>query len=110
VAKKNSNADRARITGEALVYLALGKACYKLQDYLLDEIIPGAKKKSNRKIQVPKIDRQAIQKTLEAALGVTIATIEGRTFQVADKFADRNSIGVGLSARRFELEEVKTPS
>jgi hypothetical protein len=33
----------------------------------------------------------------------------GKKFRVSDKFADRNSIGVGLSARRYELEEIDTP-
>ncbi len=33
----------------------------------------------------------------------------GKKFKVSDKFENRNSIGVGLSARRFELEEIETP-
>lgn len=71
-----------------------GKERYKAADAALDALL--AKKKPGSVIKLP-----AGSKVAE--------DLRGKKFRVVDKFADRNSIGVGLNARRFELEEVTEP-
>jgi hypothetical protein len=36
-------------------------------------------------------------------------SLRKQKFRVVDKFASRNSIGVGVSARRYELEPIVEP-
>jgi hypothetical protein len=38
-----------------------------------------------------------------------IAELRGRTFKLVDKYETRNSVNVGMNARRFELKEVTQP-
>lgn len=72
--------------------LALGKKFYKRADAALDELLKTAK--AGDVIVLP--DRRPVPSLLR-----------GKKFRVIDKFEKKNSIGVGLSARRFELEEVE---
>jgi hypothetical protein len=106
--KKLTSAELSKLASEALVSLALGKAYYKHQDHLVEALLDATKKRRDLKFAV-KVDRAAVKKQLDSALEMICATIDGKTFAIADKFEDRNSIGVGLSARRYELEEVTAP-
>lgn len=71
-----------------------GKERYKAADAALDALLE--KKKAGAVIKLP------------ATKGMP-EDLRGKKFRVVDKFKSRNSIGVGLSARRFELEEVNEP-
>ncbi|MCU1338861.1 MAG: hypothetical protein JWO19_4442 [Bryobacterales bacterium] len=77
-----------------VVSLARGKFYYKKADAALDALLKQAK--TGDVIVLPN------EKPVPTAY-------RGKTFRVTDKFASKNSIGVGLSARRFELEEIATP-
>lgn len=71
-----------------------GKERYKAADAALDALLE--KKKAGAVIKLP--------------IGKEVAEeLRGKKFRVVDKFKSRNSIGVGLNARRFELEEVTEP-
>lgn len=106
--KKLSSAELSKLASEALVSLALGKACYKHQDHLVETILANTRRKADEKLRV-KVDRKKIEEQLELLVAEAAATLDGKTYRIADKFEERNSIGVGLSARRYELEEVTAP-
>jgi hypothetical protein len=74
--------------------LADGKKFYKEADAALEALLLKAK--------VGEVITLADEKPIPVDL-------RGKKFQVIDKFAKKNSIGVGLSARRYELEEVTAP-
>jgi hypothetical protein len=93
---------REQAATEHVVFLALGKACYKYADVQLEMLLA----KRNRTAIGLKLDRKEVNKRIQEALDLIFATVQGRRFRVSDKFAGRNSIPVGQSARRFELEEV----
>lgn len=92
-------AKKPRLTAPDLALLHLhslaeGKSRYKIADSALDALLE--KKKAGAVIKLPS--------------GKEVAeNLRGRKFRVVDKFKSRNSIGVGLNARRFELEEVNEP-
>lgn len=74
--------------------LAEGKKQYKLADAALDALV----------------DQLRVGQVIELPKTFKIPEdLRGKKFAIADKFAKRNSIGVGLSARRFEVEEVTNP-
>lgn len=64
-----------------------GKDFYKIADELLDELV--AKMKPGQVVKIPH------------------GKLAGKSFRLVDKFAQKNRIGVGMSARRYEFEEVK---
>lgn len=90
-----------------VVELAEGKFHYKTADAALDVLLQQVK--AGEVITLPK------ERFVSVATDAAIRKLEipselrGKKFLVKDKFADRNSIGVGLSARRFELEELTSP-
>jgi hypothetical protein len=86
-----SNAELAALHVAALTD---GKARYKEADAALDALLKQAK--------VGEVITLPNQKPIPVDL-------RGKKFVISDKFAKRNSIGVGLSARRYELEELATP-
>lgn len=53
----------------------------------------------------------ALEKLIKAGDEVLIDSgkLKGKKFKLVDKFEGKNRIGVGLSARRFELEEISQP-
>ena len=106
---KLSAKERARLVAEHLVLLNLGKSCYKRADSLLDLIADTSNRHEPVKLSKRALGRKAIAAQLREAQKLIVATIEGRKFAVADKFASRNSIPVGQNARRFEIAEVTTP-
>lgn len=77
-----------------LTALGKGKAQYKRSDAALDALL--------QKVKPGEVI------TLPDAPGV-LAALRGKKFKVVDKFEKKNQIGVGLSARRFELGEVTEP-
>jgi hypothetical protein len=77
-----------------VVSLARGKMYYKKADAALDALLRHAK--TGDEIILPS------EKPVPPAY-------RGKKFRVTDKFESRNSIGVGLSARRYELEEIAQP-
>jgi hypothetical protein len=77
-----------------VVSLARGKMYYKKADAALDALLKQAK--TGDLIVLP--DEKPVP-----------IAYRGKKFRVTDKFESRNSIGVGLSARRFELEELTEP-
>lgn len=104
-----SPADKKQRVAEHLILLALGKACYKGSDSLLELLLMDLKPGEPVKITKRSLSKKAIAKSLRDTLGLVCATVEGRKFVVRDKFAERNSIPVGQNARRYELEEISTP-
>lgn len=100
--RKLGSADLAALH---LFRLGAAKSGYKISDSALEALIekscPRCKSCGARKagaiITLPA--RRSIPKELR-----------GRKVRVIDKFADRNSIGVGMNARRFELDDVIEPS
>jgi hypothetical protein len=103
-AKLSAN-ERAQIFAEHLVMLNLGKACYKRADALLEVALLQPNRHEPAKITKRRLGRKAIAKRLRDAMNLITATVEGRKFVISDKFANRNSVAVGQSARRFEIEE-----
>ncbi len=107
---KLSQKERAQIFAEHLIMLNLGKSCYKRADSLLEVLTLF---QSNRDVPVKitrrSLGRKAIAAKLREAQNLIVATINGKQFVISDKFANRNSIPVGQSARRFEVEEVQAP-
>lgn len=98
--------ERAKLYAEHLVMLALGKACYKRADALLEVILlQPSRYEPTPKITRRRLGQKAISVKLREALKLVAATVEGRRFAVADKFANRNSVPVGQNARRFEIDE-----
>lgn len=91
---KTSTSDAAQLAALHVSALAEGKAKYKIADAALDALLK--KKKPGDEILLP--DAKPIPTELR-----------GKKFRVEDKFSKKNSIGVGLSARRFELKEVTQP-
>lgn len=93
MAKKKSPNDKlspAELAGIHVSSLAAGKAGYKTADFALEELL----KKADVG-QVFTIPSDFEDKDLR-----------GKKFCVKDKFAGKNSIPVGQSVRRYELEEV----
>lgn len=86
-----SNGELAAIYVAAL---ADGKKFYKQADLALDQLLTQAK--------VGELI------TLPTAKPIPV-DLRGKKFQIEDKFAKKNSIGVGQSARRYELKELKQP-
>jgi hypothetical protein len=82
--------DTATLAARHVVSLARGKSHYKKADAALDALL--TKAKAGDVITLP--DQKPVRKA---------------KFRVIDKFASRNSIGVGLSARRYELEPIVEP-
>ena len=74
--------------------LADGKKFYKEADAALEALLKQAK--------VGEVIALPVEKPIPVGL-------RGKKFAITDKFEKRNSIGVGLSARRYELEEVTQP-
>lgn len=72
-----------------LVGMKLGKQHYGAADAALDALL--LKRKAGAVLTLPKTEEVPEE-------------FRGKKFQVVDKFADCNSIGVGRKARRFELE------
>lgn len=99
--------DRARFCAEHLVMLALGKACYKHSDVLQEFLLLHIKPEHRIRITRQHLGRKVIARMVRKALALACSTIEGKTYQVSDKFANRNSIPVGQNARRFEFKEVQ---
>ena len=77
-----------------VVSLDRGKKYYKKADAALDALLQQSK--AGDVISLP--DAAPVPKELR-----------GKKFRVTDKFEKKNSIGVGLSARRYELEEISQP-
>lgn len=77
-----------------VVSLARGKKYYKRADAALDALLQQVK--AGDVVSLP--DAAPVPKELR-----------GKKFSVVDKFEKKNSIGVGLSARRYELEEITQP-
>lgn len=102
---KLSASERASLYAEHLVMLALGKACYKRADALLEVALSQTNRYEPAKITKRRLGRKAIAIRLREALKLITSTIEGRRFAISDKFANRNSVPVGQNARRFEIEE-----
>jgi len=75
--------------------LAEGKLRYKQSDVLLEALL--------KVVKVGEIIALPEAKPIPVDL-------RGKKFRVIDKFAKKNSIGVGLSARRYEVEEVEEVS
>jgi hypothetical protein len=98
---------RGLMYAEHLTLLALGKACYKRADVILDVLLQHRVENEVVKITSRRLSKKEISKTLREALKLIFVTIEGKNFAIRDKFADRNSIGVGQSARRFEIDEIE---
>lgn len=86
--------DPGILAARHLSALAKGKAHYKKSDAALDALLK--QKKAGDIVILP--DGHP-----------TPAALRGKKFIVVDKFENRNSIGVGLSARRFEMEELTEP-
>ena len=108
-APKLSPKERAQVTAEHLILLHLGKSCYKRSDWLAEILIAQTDRHKPVKITRRSLGRKAIAAKLREAQKLVVATIEGKSFAVADKFAKRNSIPVGQNARRFEIEEITVP-
>lgn len=102
---KLSTNERAQIFAEHLVMLALGKACYKRADHLLDVALSQSNRYEPVKITPRRLRRKLLSKWLREALTLIANHVEGQRFVVRDKFANRNSVPVGQNARRFEIEE-----
>ncbi len=92
--KKSPTLDAATLAALHVSALAEGKAKYKEADAALDALLDVAK--VGQVITLP--DERPIP-----------VDLRGKKFKVSDKFEKRNSIGVGLSARRYELKEVTAP-
>jgi hypothetical protein len=84
--------------------LTEGKARYKDADAALDLVIQSISERCSKCKQI--VAGQVI--TLPDAKPIP-SELRGKQFKLIDKFEKRNSIGVGLSARRYELEEVSHP-
>lgn len=93
--KENPEFLLERMTALHVSALAVGKAKYKEADAALDALLKVAK------------PGQVIVLPEEKPIPVDL---RGKKFRVKDKFEKKNSIGVGLSARRYELEEVEEVS
>ena len=106
---KLSTSERAQLYAEHLVMLAMGKACYKRADALLEVALLQPNRYEPVKITKRRLGRKALALRLREALKLITITIEGRRFAISDKFANRNSVPVGQNARRFEIEEFETP-
>lgn len=105
--KSTPELDSATLAALHVTELAEGKAHYKVADAALDALL--AQVKAGTVITLPS-ERFVSVPTDTAIRKVEIpAHLRGKKFQVLDKFAKRNSIGVGLSARRYELEELSSP-
>jgi ribonucleotide monophosphatase NagD (HAD superfamily) len=107
-ALKLSSKERAQLFAEHLVMLNLGKSCYKRADLLLELLASQPDRHKPVKLTKRSLGRKAIAAKLREAQKLVVATIVGKPFSIADKFAKRNSIPVGQNARRFEVEEVST--
>lgn len=92
---------REELTALHVSALAEGKAQYKTADAALDHVIETTCERCSKCKQI--IAGQII--TLPDAKPIP-TELRGKSFRLVDKFEKRNSIGVGLSARRFELEDL----
>ncbi len=101
--RKNSipKFDAPTLAAMHVMALAIGKENYKKSDLALEVLLK--KCKVGEVITLPAKENLSTGEPLPENL-------RGKKFQVKDKFEKKNSIGVGLSARRFELEEVKEVS
>lgn len=95
MAKKETKLDKPTLAFLHVAALAEGKAKYKEADAALDALLNQAK--ANEVIALP-TDHPCPKE------------LRGKKFKVIDKFEKKRSIGVGLSARRYELEEVESPA
>lgn len=101
--------ERAQILAEHVAILALGKACYKRADFLLDLLVAQSDRHRPIKITGRNLGRKAIAARLREAQKLIAATILGRQFAVVDRFEKKNAINVGQNARRFEIEAIEKP-
>ena len=85
----------AEIVAMHVSTLAEGKLRYKQADVLLDALL--------------KVVKPGEVIVLPEAKPIPV-DLRGKKFRVIDKFEKKNSIGVGLSARRYEVEEVEEVS
>jgi hypothetical protein len=99
--------ERGQLFAEHLVLLNLGKACYKRADLLLELLTGQVNRYEPVKITRRCLGRKAIAAKLRESQKLIVATIEGKRYAIADKFAKRNAIPVGQNARRFEVEEIE---
>lgn len=104
---KLTTKERAQICAEHLILLHLGKSCYKRADFLLDQLVGQPNRHEPVKITRRSLGRKAIAAKLREAQKLLVATIVGKRFVIADKFAKRNSVPVGQNARRFEVDEIE---
>ena len=91
---KEPKLDKPTLAWMHITALSVGKERYKTADAALDELLKQAK--PGEVITLP-------------SDGPCPKELRGKKFRVDDKFAKKNSIGVGLSARRYELKEITTP-
>ena len=89
------------LTALHVLSLAEGKTRYKEADAALDHVIQSCCKRCKACGQI--VAGQIVQLPDRKPIPVDL---RGKKFRLVDKYAERNSIGVGLSARRFEVEEV----
>lgn len=87
--KPSKPASPSELVSKCVSALASGKRHYKKSDAAMD----------------------ALEKVVKAGEVVTIEAgkLKGKQFKLVDKFEGKNRIGVGLSARRYELEEITPP-
>ncbi len=106
MAKKSSTPelDAPRLCALQVSSLAEGKKKYKEADLALDALIAESCEKCKTCGQL--IAGQVIE--LPDAKPIPVE-LRGKKFKLIDNFAEKTRVGVGLSARRFELEEVTTP-
>lgn len=98
---KKPEFDAPTLAAIHLTTLALGKENYKKADIALEELLDQVK--VGEVITLPNKEKLPTGHLIPEEL-------RGKKFCVADKFAKKNSIGVGLSARRYEVEEVEEVS
>lgn len=97
----------------------LGKAGYKEADIALDAILATAKRcrgcgqiRAGQIITIPNVASITIPDPTEPTGKRKLEIpkeLRGKKFRLLDQFAEKTRIGVGLSARRYELEEVPQP-
>lgn len=105
-AVKLTTKERAQLVAEHLIMLNLGKSCYKRADALLELLTGTSNRYEPVRLTRRHLGRKAIAAKLREAQKLIVATVEGKSFSINDKFANRNSIPVGQNARRFEIDEV----
>lgn len=85
----------AEIAAAHLEFLETGKAGYKAADSALELLI-----------EQSKIDPCPTCGAQRFKNGGIVKGPDGKSFRIVDKFSGKNSIPVGQSARRYQLEEI----